>query len=214
MCYPGDMAIFTLLWVPLFFFFYHSLFEVSPGSQKRGVILALLAGSLEAVLKLLLGSFIDPNIGSLGVYFHGFFDVIVFPLFLPGLVFFVCKRLSSAVWISPASFTLLWMIPVSLQRAFSWSGNGDPVYLVGVPLLWTLLIVGFWFLFNVVKEEIGLPYYLAWIGVVILPFGASFVFWAWYQNQFWLGALLFVIIAVPAVVHLVQLWKHPIPEQG
>ncbi|MCX7656858.1 MAG: hypothetical protein N2Z76_10085 [Treponemataceae bacterium] len=208
------MVVFTILWIPLFFFFYRSLFEGSPPFQKRGPLLALWGGSLESVLKLLMGVFVDPHGGSVGLYFHGLLDVLVLPLFVGGAVFCVCRRVSSNPWVSPASFTLLWMVPVSLQRALLWSGKGDPVYLVGVPLLWTILIVGFWFLFDVVKEEIGIPYYLAWIGMVVLPFGTSFVFWAWYEQHFWLGMLLFLVFAIPAVIHLVQLWKHPLQDQA
>jgi hypothetical protein len=128
-------------------------------------------------------------------------DIVALPAALPLLACVLLVRLrvlGGAV--NYTNFALLWLIPGAAMRAVSWSALKDPFLLMLTPVLWTAIAVGVPF-FIVMMGKSGrwliIPQALA---MVVLPFLAATVYWAFFSQQNWLGILLFLLSLIPVGV--------------
>jgi hypothetical protein len=192
------MSLFCLLWTPLFYLFRRSI--SSREEAGSGGILALLLGSLVALLHFFLGALINPGGFGLSRWLSGCIDIVVLPALLPLPVYFVLTRFRIVSGkVDFTNFALLWLIPGGALRTVGWSAQGDPILLVLVPLLWTALAVGFPFCAGLIfRRRLGLLLPLLVLAALGLPFLAATVYWAFfYQKLIW-GYLLLLITVIPS----------------
>lgn len=196
------MAIFCLLWVPLFFLFRRT---VSPGNSAGGVW-ALLLGSITAILQFLLGYFISPGGFGFSRWLFGFVDIVSLPVLIP-LVLHISLMAFRGFPGSPdfAGFALLWLIPVAALRAINWSSLSDPILLVIVPLLWTALAVGIPFFINILMERLRWYFTVTLIFcLLVLPAAAAAAYWAFSSQLTVLGFILFSIVQFPVIFSIAR----------
>jgi hypothetical protein len=197
------MSLFCLLWIPLFYLFYRSISSREAGS---GGIWALLLGSFTAIFRFFIGTFVNAGGFGLSRWFSGFVDIVGLPVLLPMIVYalFILFRFLSGT-VDFANFALLWLIPVGILRAVSWSAGNDPVLLVLVPLLWTAAAVGIPFfidlIVNVMRWWIFVPGILF---ILALPVAVSTSYWAFYSQKLSLGFLFFFISLIPLTISMIS----------
>jgi hypothetical protein len=190
------MSLFCLLWMPLFYLFYRS---INSGEAGSGGVWALLLGSLTAISRFFIGTFVNAGGFGLSRWVSGFVDIVGLPVLLPLIVYalLIMFRLLSGT-IDFANFVLLWLIPVGALRAVSWSAGNDPVLLVLVPLLWTAIAVGIPFfinlIFNLMRWWVIVPCSLL---ILALPIIASTAYWAFFSQKTSLALLFFFISIIP-----------------
>ena len=160
--------------------------------------MALIAGSVVAMLQFLLGSIIDPVGFEVSRWLSAFVDIIAMPVLVPLLLYLLLSvnRLFDES-IDFVGFSLLWLIPSGAVRALSWSVQGDPVHLVLVPILWTSIAVGIPFLVSFVKSGQILLIIPAFIGALSIPFAATFAYWAFFAQKTLIGYLFLAAAAAP-----------------
>ncbi|MDR2110416.1 MAG: hypothetical protein LBP32_03830 [Spirochaetaceae bacterium] len=189
------MSLVCFLWMPLFYLFWRS---VSPERGGSGEVWALLLGSIVALIQFFLGALVNPGGFGFSRWISACVDVVGLPAVLP---FLVCALGAALRLFSPAGdltgFALLWLIPGAAIRAVSWSAHKDPSLLVLVPLLWTSLAVGIPFFIRILRESYGGIIIFAVTGVVVLPFLAASVYWAFFSQRSLLGFCLFFIALIP-----------------
>jgi hypothetical protein len=191
------MSLFCLLWTPLFYLFRRSISR--GGEAVSGGIWALLLGSLVALLQFFLGALINPGGFGFSRWLSGCVDIVVLPVLLPLLIYLVLTSLRLFSGNADfTSFSLLWLIPGGALRAVSWSAQRDPILLVLVPLLWTVLAAGIPFCVSRIfhcKRRI-LVFLLILASLALPPLAAS-VYWAFFYQKLVLGYLLLLAAAVP-----------------
>ena len=194
------MYIFCVLWVPLFYLFRRSI----AGEGGAGSVWALILGSISALIQFFSGALVSPGGFGLSRWMSAFVDIVGLPVLIPLLVAaaFILFRLLSGN-IDFTNFTLLWLIPVAVSKALSWSAIRSPIQLVMVPLLWTGLAVGISLFINCIIR------YLRWwtvilcgLGILILPLAAITSYWAIFSQNTMLGYLLFSLAMIPMLVSL------------
>jgi hypothetical protein len=191
------MSLFCLLWAPFFYLFKRSIY---PGGEAvSGGIWALLLGSLVALLQFFLGALINPGGFGFSRWLSGCVDIVVLPALLPLLVYFALTRFRLFSGnVDFAGFSLLWLIPGGALRAVSWSALRDPILLVLVPLLWTILAAGIPFcvsrIFRCKRRTLVFLFILA--SLALSPLAAT-VYWAFFYQKLVLGYLLLLVAAVP-----------------
>jgi hypothetical protein len=195
------MSLFCLLWTPLVLLLWVSLNSESRGNS--GGILAFVLGSIVSVLHYL---FYPPiNMAGFGVslWLFTLINIVLIPATLPFL-FFVLLAVPGFFKgkADPAKFVLFALIPAGIIRAVGWSAQNDPLYLVCVPLLWTMLALGISFFMRLVRES-SFPLIIPLLLVILLmPLTAAAGFWAFYGQMFTAGFTLLAVLAVPAVIAL------------
>ncbi|MDR1420879.1 MAG: hypothetical protein LBI86_10930 [Treponema sp.] len=192
------MSFFCFLWTLLFCLFYRS---TAPGDESSGGAWALLLGSVAAVSRFFLGSFITPGGFGFSRWLSGFVDIVSVPVLLPFAVYFLFA--AAGVFrggAGIANFILLWLVPAGAMRAVGWSAGRNPILLVLVPLLWTSLACGVsLFAGFLLRGRVVLVIFSA-LAALALPLLAATVYWAFFSQRVLLGAaLLPVILAVPLV---------------
>jgi hypothetical protein len=206
------MNLFCLLWAPLFYFFWVSLFQAK-GSSPGGVW-ALLLGSVFALIKLITGPWIAP--GEFGDYrwFSALVDTVGIPALLP-LVLYALFAAFRIIPFSgdPAGFALLWLIPQGIFRSVSQEGRHDPLFLVLVPLLWTAIVVGIsLFIRAMLGGNRRFLAFLAVPGILALPLAAITCYWAFFCQWLLWGWALFAISLLPLVIStgfsIHRAWKY------
>ncbi|MDR2102215.1 MAG: hypothetical protein LBP43_06560 [Treponema sp.] len=197
------MSLFCLFWTPLFYLFRRAV--VSEGNTASGGVWALLLGSLAALMRFFLGSLVDPGGFGFSRWLSACIDLVSLPAVLPLLVYFVFMLLR----IVPDSegftnFALLWLIPGGILLAVSRSPQGDPSFLVFVPLLWTAVAAGIPFFIKILFYG-RLPAIIgAALGIALLPLLAATVYWAFFSQKFIPGFLLLLVTLVPMGITLLQ----------
>ncbi|MDR0877708.1 MAG: hypothetical protein LBN21_06620 [Treponema sp.] len=193
------MSFFCLLWIPLFYLFRRS---ISGGEAGSGGVWALLLGSLTAITRFFIGTFVNAGGFGLSRWIGGFVDIVGLPVLLPLIVYTLLvlfRILSGAV--DFANFALLWLIPVGALRAVSWSAGNDPILLVLVPLLWTAAAVGIPFfiklILNMMRWWVIVP---CTLGILALPLTISTAYWAFYSQETSLALLFFFISIIPLTI--------------
>ncbi|MDR2094910.1 MAG: hypothetical protein LBP76_05250 [Treponema sp.] len=191
------MIVFCLLWLPLFCLFWRA---VSPAMSGKGGIIALLLGSIAALVQFFLGSIVNPGGFGFSRWLGGLVDIVVAPAVLPLVValFFLLFR----VYRTPEDFThfsLLWLIPGGAMRTFNWSTQNDPAQLILVPLLWTSLVTGIPFFFRLIFSGKWYAIIPALAGLCILPLSSASSYWAFFSQKYELGITFFGISMIPLI---------------
>jgi hypothetical protein len=193
------MSLFCFLWTPLFYLFWGSLSR--EGNAGAGGVWALLLGSAAALIQFFLGSLINPGGFGFSRWLSACIDIVGLPAALPfaAAALFLILRLLSGLD-DLANFALLWLIPGGILRAVSWSSQNDPALLVLVPVLWTAVAVGISFFIRIIQNSFGYVIILPIIGIAALPFSAATVYWAFFSQQFPLGAALLCVTLIPMLI--------------
>jgi hypothetical protein len=196
------MTLFCFLWTPLVYLFWRSL---NDESALEGGTWALFAGAGVAFLRYFLVSIVNPGGFGLSRWVSACIDIVALPAALP---FIVCLIFALFRFISPqANFTnyaFLWLIPVAAVRALGWSSQSNPILLMGVPVLWTAVILGMGLLIRLIQNGFGWTVIPAFLGALALPLAAATAYWALFAQYTALGTVLFVLCLVPMAVSLVS----------
>ena len=162
-------------------------------------------GSIVAIVQYFLGPLVEPGGFGLSRWMSGFVDIVGLPVLIPLFVYLllIIFRLFSGNY-DFANFIFLWLIPLSIQRALSWSSLRSPVLLIIVPLLWTALAVGVSLLVNLILQ------YFRWyvavlsvLGILALFIAAITSYWALFSHQTLLGWLLFSAVMIPMLISVI-----------
>jgi hypothetical protein len=200
-CYPMDMNVFCLLWVPLFYLFWRSVGE---DEAPSGGVWALILGSLAAFTQFIVGPLLEPGGFGFLRWLSGCIDIVALPVMLPIIVYFVLTSLNIITGISSfANFAMVWLLPGAVIRALIWTSLNDPIYLVLVPVLWTTIAVGVPFFIKFLREKHWLLISLAFLGILAVPIAATSSYWAFFSHRAGLGFLFLLIAAAPMLVSLV-----------
>jgi hypothetical protein len=202
------MILFCLLWTPLFYLFWRSLTDAT---SLRGGTWALILGAAVSFFRFFLGSFITPGDFGLSRWISAVFDIVALPVALP---FMVCFVFALFRIIPPESnfihLVFLWLMPVAAVRTLSWSSQHDPLLLLGVPVLWTAVVVGSGFFVRIIQNGWGWIVVPCFIAAALMPLLAATVYWAFFAQNIVLGFVLLGITVIPAVISL----GHSIAETG
>lgn len=196
------MSLFCFLWTPLFYLFWRSLNEESP---RSGETLALMLGSLAALVQFFLGSFVTPGGFGFSRWFSACVDIIGLPAALPFILWFGCAFLR--IIPQDTDFTnlaFLWLIPMAALKALNWSTQNDPILLLGVPLLWTAVVAGMGFFVRIIQNGWGVIIIPAAGAAVVLPLTAATSYWAFFSQRNATGFILLGLTLVPAVISVVS----------
>ena len=193
------MALFCLLWIPLFYFFWRSI----TGSNAHGWAWALIAGSIVALVQFFGEPLIDPGGFGFSRWASGFVDIVALPVLAPLLVyllFFLLKIVSGTS--NFAGFALLWLIPGAAVRSLTWSAiQRDPIPLVLVPVLWTAIAAGIPFFIKLIQSN-SRPAMIALFSGAILfvPVAAATAYWAFFSQRTTMGIIFLAAAAAPMLV--------------
>jgi len=194
------MTLFCFLWIPLFYMFWRSL---NDESALEGGTWALVLGTIVAFLRFLLGSFVNAEGFGVARWVSACIDVIAFPVALP---YIICLVFALFGLISSESnftnYAFLWLIPGAAIRALGWSSQNNPILLMGVPVLWTAVIVGIGFFIRLIQSQGGWVTFPAILGAIVLPLTAATSYWALFAQNSLLGIVLMVISLIPMIVSL------------
>ncbi|GHU65336.1 hypothetical protein FACS189447_04100 [Spirochaetia bacterium] len=196
------MSLFCLLWMPLFYLFWHT---VAKENASSGGVWALLLGSIVALIQFFLGNLVKVGGFGLSLWVSACIDIIALPAVLPLLVYLalVLTRALSGT-IDFARFALLWLVPWAAIRAVSWSAGNDPTLLILAPLLWTAIAVGVPFFINLLlaffRWYVIIP---CGLGILILPFTAATSWWAFSSQMFSYGMIFLFISFIPLIISMI-----------
>ncbi|MDR3167372.1 MAG: DUF5412 domain-containing protein [Treponema sp.] len=195
------MSLFCLLWTPLFFLFRKAV--VADGNISSGGVWAILLGSIAAVARFFLGSLVNPGGFGLSRWLNACVDIVSLPALLPLVVYFLfipLRIVSGSAGF--ANFALLWLIPEGVLRAISQGPQRDPSLLVLVPLLWTAVVTGIPFFIRILPYAHIPVIILALVGILLLPFLAATVYWAFFSQKYLPGSLLLLAAVIPMGISL------------
>lgn len=192
------MSLFCLLWTPLFYLFWRSI--TGSFSLIAGFI-AVFLGCIAALVQLYFGFFLDPGEFGISRWFSGCIDIVVLPAVIPLLIylFLIGSRLLSGP-VDFAHFTQLWLIPCAIIRALALNSQNDPILLILVPLLWTVISVGIPLFIKLFASSSKMTLFLASSGVIIVPLAAATSYWAFFSQRNGIGFLFLLAAALPAMV--------------
>jgi hypothetical protein len=193
------MSLFCLFWTPLVLLLWVSLNSESRGNS--GGILAFVLGSLISVLHYLFYPPINGAGFGLSLWSFALINIVLIPVVLPFLLFVLLAIPGFFKGkADTAKFVFFALIPAGIIRAIGWSAQNDPLYLVLVPLLWTMLALGISFFARLVRES-SFPWIIPLLLVILLmPLIAAAVFWAFYGQMSMAGFILLAVLAVPFIV--------------
>jgi hypothetical protein len=189
------MSLFCFLWTPLVYLFWTS---VSAEDSNAGGVLALLLGSIVALIQFFLGSFINAGGFGFSRWVSACIDVVSLPAVLPFILGGILMALR--LFSGPddlTNFALLWLIPGAAIRSVSWSAVKDPSLLVLVPVLWTAIAVGIPFLLRIAQNGFGYIVILPIIGIATLPFLAATAYWAFFSQKTMPGIGFLCVTLIP-----------------
>ena len=193
--------LFCFLWVPLFYLFWRSL---NDESALEGGTWALLLGTIAALFRYFLGSFVNPEGFGLSRWTSACIDVVALPAALPYVVCVIFALFRLLPFQSNfTNYAFLWLIPVAVARSLGWSSQNNPILLMGAPVLWTAIVVGMGFLIRFVQNGWGWMMIPSILGVIALPLAAATSYWALFAQHTILGMGLLVVCLVPMVLSIV-----------
>jgi hypothetical protein len=189
------MSLFCFLWTPLVYLFWTS---ISSEDSSAGGVLALLLGSIVALIQFFLGSFINAGGFGFSRWVSACVDIVSLPAVLPFILggLLMALRLFSGPD-DLTNFALLWLIPGAAIRSVSWSAAKDPSLLVLVPVLWTAIAVGIPFLLRIAQNGFGYIVILPIIGIAALPFLAATAYWAFFSQKVIPGMGFLCVTLIP-----------------
>ncbi|MDR0719942.1 MAG: hypothetical protein LBF78_09925 [Treponema sp.] len=195
------MSLFCLFWTPLVLLLWVSLNSENRGNS--GGVPAFVLGSIVSVLHYLFYPPINTAGFGLSLWFFSLINLVLIPATLPFL-FFVLLAVPGFFKdkADPAKFVLFALIPAGIVRAIEWSAQNDPLYLVLVPLLWTMLALGISFFARLVRESFFPRVIPLLLVILLMPLAAAAGFWAFYGQMFTAGLILLAVLAVPSVIAL------------
>jgi hypothetical protein len=197
------MSFFCLLWIPLFYLFWVSLFpEDTPGLYE---VAALFLGSLTALVSFFFGPLIKAEGFGFSRWLNAYIDIVSLPVIIPILIGLALSLLPFfPKGGSPANFALLWLIPVAVMRTTTWGVRKDPLNLVLVPLLWSVLATGLPLLFQFFRDSRGGLVFSVIIGLVLVPLAAAASYWAFFSQIFYLGFVFLLISLIPLGMRIIR----------
>jgi hypothetical protein len=197
------MSFFCLLWIPLFYLFWISLSSEDTPSLYQ--FLALFLGSLSALITFFLGSLINPGEFGFSRWLSAYIEIVSLPGIIPLFTGFLVSLLPGfPKGGGSANFALLWLIPVAVMRTAVWGVRKDPLHLVLVPLLWSVLAVGIPALFGLFRWLRGKPVIPVITGFFLLSLAAAASYWAFFSQRFYLGLLFLLISLVPVSIGIIR----------
>jgi hypothetical protein len=195
------MSFFCMFWTPLVLLFWNSLDTRERGSS--GGVWAFILGTLISVFHYLFYPFVKASGFGLSLWFYALIDIVFVPAALPLLVFALFTVLGlSGTGADPARFVLTALIPAGVLRAIGWSGQSAPLYLVLVPLIWTMLALGVSFLARIDSGNFPL-WLITLLSTIILAPAAAVVFWAFYGQMPFTRFLLLALLSIPSLIALI-----------
>jgi len=199
--YAKSMSFFCFLWIPLFYLFWRSITGTNAAS---GGVLALLAGSIVALLQFFLGAMVEPGGFGLSRWLSGCIDIVVLPAIAPLLIYLVLFSLKITTGTTDfANFALLWLIPGGAIRALTWSSQHDPILLVLVPVLWTSIAIGAPFFITIIQNSRVFAIIPASLAILIVLFAAASSYWAFYSQKTFVGVLFLIAAVIPMFVSVI-----------
>ena len=190
------MSLFCVLWIPLFYLFWVSVFPKD--SFQVQDLWALFGGSLAAMLHFFVGDFVEAGGFGFSRWLNGYIDVVCLPVLIPVGIRMLLSLVPAFGARSPAGFALLWLIPGAIVRTAAWGVRHDPIHLVLVPLLWTSLALGISLFIQIIRDRERLAFVIpALLGIPILSLSAASGYWALFSQKNLEGLLLFIITLVP-----------------
>lgn len=192
--------VFCLLWVPFFYLFWRS---ITDSSGAAGGVWALIAGSISAVVQVILGvSSSAPGNFGFAMWLDGCKEIIL-PVVIPFLVYlllFNFRMISGNI--NFANFALLWLIPASMARAVILSSSSNPISLVLVPVLWTAISVAAQFLITMILSSRPRIIALLSLALIVVPISAASSYWAFCAQKSLSGYLFLAPALIPMVISL------------
>jgi hypothetical protein len=195
------MSLFCVFWAPTVLFLWISL--NSENRRNSGGFPALVLGSLVSVLHYLSYPPVNAAGFDFSLWLFALINIVLIPVAPPFLVFALLSVPGFFKGkMDPAGFVLFWLIPPGIVRAFGWSAQNSPLYLILVPLLWTTLALGISFFARLVRES-----FFPWIifplaGIFLMLPAAAAVFWAFYRQMAVAGFILLAVLSIPSVIAL------------
>ncbi|MDR2786113.1 MAG: hypothetical protein LBB83_09400 [Treponema sp.] len=194
------MSFFCLFWTPLVLLLWVSLNSGNRGDS--GGVPALVLGTLVSVLHYLFYPVINAAGFGFSLWLFALVNIVLIPAVLPFLIF---ALLSVPGFIKsetdPAKFALFALVPAGIIRAIGSSAQNDPLYLVLIPLLWTMLVLGISFFVQLVRESFS-PRIPLLVAIFLLPLIAAAGFWAFYGQMITAGYILLAFLSIPSVIAL------------
>jgi hypothetical protein len=195
------MNFFCMLWIPLFLLFWNSLNTERRGNSGR--VWALILGTIVSVFHYLFYPFVKASGFGLSLWFHALIDIVFVPAALPFLIFALFTGLGFiGKEADPAKFILSALIPAGAARAIAWSGQNAPLYLVLIPLIWTMLALDISFFARLVSGNFLLRL-IAFLSVIVFASAFAAVFWAFYGQMPFTGFLLLALLSIPSIIALI-----------
>jgi hypothetical protein len=195
------MSFFCVFWTPLVLFFWNSLNMRE--HKSSGGLLAFVLGTLLSVFHYLFYPLVKASGFGLFLWFHTLIDIVSVPAVLPLLVFALLTFLRlPGVGADPAKFVLTALIPAGILRAIGWGGQNAPLYLVLVPLIWTMLVLSVSFFVRLVFRNFPL-WLITLLSVIVLAPAAATVFWAFYGQMPFTGFLLLAPLSILSLIALI-----------
>ena len=196
------MILFCLLWIPLFYLFWRS---INDDETASGEVWAFILGAIAAGLYLFFGPIIEGEGFGFSRLLSGAIDIVVLPAILPFLLCFLFAR--TGIIKENANYTnfaLIWILPMAILRAFTWSTTKDPIFLVLVPLLWTAIAVGIpLFISLILSSRIPWLIILGSLGILTIPFSTAWSYWAFYVHRTFLGYILLLAAVAPGIMNII-----------
>ncbi len=201
------MTLFCLLWIPFVFLLWAALvpYEISISG-----ILAIILGSLVAVVRFFFADSMDGGAFGFERWIAVAVDMVAIPVLTPLLVYALLLLVRAARDIVGAGgFALLWLLPNGILSAVQWSVEQDPLKLVLVPFLWTIIAVSVSFFLLVIKY-IRNPVVIvaSLLGILAVSPLSVTAYWAFYGQKS--SVLCYGTLALAAaffILSLVVSWR-------
>jgi hypothetical protein len=158
---------------------------------------------LASVLHYLFYPIINTAGFGFSLWLFALINIVLIPAVLPFL-FFVPLTLSGLFKneADPAKFALFALIPAGIVRAIGWSAQHDALYLILVPLLWTMLALGISFLARLAGKS-SFPLIISLLlAILLMPLIAAAGFWAFYRQMVPAGFVFLAVLSIPSVIAL------------
>lgn len=184
------MSLFCALFIPAFLLWRQALLREAsavPDTGKPGQITGVLLGLIAALIRLNTVTVFDQRGFGLVFFLQQLIDGPAYDALVPlGVYLLLCRFVpprNSASRQGAVAFSLAWLIPVAAARAFAWSSVPDPVQLVAIPVLMTVvaLTVPHWV--SVAAAEYGVRQVAAVAAACAVPLIATVTTWAFLTDR-------------------------------
>lgn len=202
------MLFFSLLWLPVFCLFWGvSGVEAAPHLRKIRFFekaAALAAGAILGTVRFFIMNFWTARGFGLSRFIGAVIDYTFLPVAIPFVICLVITYIERRIIkreeiIDWTFWLLLSLAPSLIVCATRWGTEKNPLNLMLIPLLWTIIAVHahpiclFW-------TQKKPPRFIAGAAAVFAASGlvSAAVYWAYFSSKFILATVLFIIIALSA----------------